>query len=167
MLRSIFRKGHLANASMILASGFNFSLVGSFITLLLVTSRSEAEKTHWRESLTDHLWNLRVMGKASEPMLYAVNRLEGAILRGMEHALAVNIASEDPPNDRHVASPSRIPPASIRLPLMVEGSATADQMSLPVLPTTTSNSLGDWLTPLINEDLTSLDLEQFDWLAGT
>jgi hypothetical protein len=32
------------------------------------------------------------MGKGSEPMRYAVNRLEGAILRGMEHALAVQIA---------------------------------------------------------------------------
>jgi hypothetical protein len=31
------------------------------------------------------------MSKSSEPMRYAVNRLEGAILRGLEHALAVNL----------------------------------------------------------------------------
>jgi hypothetical protein len=32
-----------------------------------------------------------MMSKSSEPMRYAVNRLEGAILRGLEHALAVNL----------------------------------------------------------------------------
>lgn len=31
------------------------------------------------------------MSKSSEPMQYAANRLEGAILRGLEHALAVNL----------------------------------------------------------------------------
>jgi hypothetical protein len=31
------------------------------------------------------------MSKACEPMKYAVNRLEGAILKGMEHALSVNL----------------------------------------------------------------------------
>ncbi|KAF4962257.1 hypothetical protein FSARC_9646 [Fusarium sarcochroum] len=31
------------------------------------------------------------ISKSSEPMRYAVNRLEGAILRGLEHALAVNL----------------------------------------------------------------------------
>lgn len=31
------------------------------------------------------------MSNSSEPMRYAANRLEGAILRGLEHALAVNI----------------------------------------------------------------------------
>lgn len=37
------------------------------------------------------------MSKSSEPMRYAANRLEGAILRGMEHALAVNL--HEPLND--------------------------------------------------------------------
>lgn len=32
-----------------------------------------------------------MMSKSNEPMRYAANRLEGAILRGLEHALAVNI----------------------------------------------------------------------------
>lgn len=32
------------------------------------------------------------MSKGSEAMKYAVNRLEGAVLRGLEHALAVNLA---------------------------------------------------------------------------
>jgi hypothetical protein len=32
-----------------------------------------------------------MMSKSSEPMRYAVNRLEGAILRGLEHTLAVNL----------------------------------------------------------------------------
>ena len=31
------------------------------------------------------------MSKSSEPMRYAANRLEGAILRGLEHALEVNV----------------------------------------------------------------------------
>lgn len=38
-----------------------------------------------------------MMSKSSEPMRYAVNRLEGAILRGLEHALAVNL--DEPPDD--------------------------------------------------------------------
>lgn len=29
------------------------------------------------------------MNRSSEPMRYAANRLEGAILRGLEHALAI------------------------------------------------------------------------------
>ncbi|KAB8228762.1 fungal specific transcription factor domain-containing protein [Aspergillus alliaceus] len=87
------RPDHL-EAFWFFSSGFSFSLVGSFVTLLLVTSRSEAEKNHWRERLNNYLWTLRIMGKGSEPMRYAVNRLEGAILRGMEHALAVRIVPE-------------------------------------------------------------------------
>jgi hypothetical protein len=31
------------------------------------------------------------MSKACGPMKYAVNRLEGAILKGMEHALSINL----------------------------------------------------------------------------
>ena len=45
----------------------------------------------WRENLNRYLWTLRLMSKACEPMKYAVNRLEGAILKGMEHALSVNL----------------------------------------------------------------------------
>jgi len=39
---------------------------------------------------------MRVMSKASDPMRYAVNRLEGGVLRGLEHALAVNVNSPPP-----------------------------------------------------------------------
>jgi len=68
-----------------------FSVTGSFLTLLLVTSLSMPERTHWRESLKTFLWNLRLRCKAFESMRYAVDRLEGAILRGLEHALAVDL----------------------------------------------------------------------------
>ncbi|KAH7021636.1 fungal-specific transcription factor domain-containing protein [Microdochium trichocladiopsis] len=68
-----------------------FSLLGSFITLLLVTSLSSQERDFWQETLDSYIWKLRTMNKSSEPMQYAANRLEGAILRGLEHALAVNI----------------------------------------------------------------------------
>jgi hypothetical protein len=67
--------------------------VGSFHTLLLVTALSTTERDYWRETLTSLLWTLRVMSKANDGMRYAVNRLEGGILRGLEHALAVNINS--------------------------------------------------------------------------
>lgn len=72
-------------------SPYLFSLVGSFTTLLLVTSLSSQERNFWQETLNSYLWNLRMMSKSCEPMQYAVNRLEGAILRGLEHALAVNL----------------------------------------------------------------------------
>lgn len=68
-----------------------FSVTGSFLTLLLVTSLTTAERTHWRESLKTYLWTLRLRCKAFESMRFAVDRLEGAILRGMEHALAVDL----------------------------------------------------------------------------
>ena len=72
-------------------SPYLFSLIGSFITLLLVTSLSSQERSFWQESLNSYLWTLRTMSGSSEPMQYAANRLEGAILRGLEHALAVSI----------------------------------------------------------------------------
>ena len=31
------------------------------------------------------------MSKASDPMRYAVNRLEGGVLRGLDHVVAVNL----------------------------------------------------------------------------
>lgn len=152
----------------LLASGYVFSLIGSFLTLLLVTSRSETEKTHWRENLNEYLWNLRIMGKASEPIRYAVNRLEGAILRGMEHALSVNID----PTPETLVDRNKNP-------------STEQSQSFPVQNTfeqtwaineepTLSDAMGplatpsgsDWLTPLLNEDLTNLGLEHFDWLGG-
>lgn len=68
-----------------------FSLLGSFCTLLLVTSLSTYERTFWQDCLNSYLWHLRTMSKGSDAMRYAVNRLEGAILRGLEHALAVNL----------------------------------------------------------------------------
>lgn len=61
------------------------------MTLLLVTSSAAQERSHWQDQLNSYLWTLRTMSKSSEPMRYAANRLEGAILRGLEHALAVNI----------------------------------------------------------------------------
>lgn len=78
---------------------FVFSLIGSFSTLLLCTSRTEAERAHWRDYLNQYLWHLRIMGKASEPMRYAVNRLEGAILKGMEHALVVQLDEPAEPTE--------------------------------------------------------------------
>lgn len=72
-------------------SPYLFSLLGSFTTLLLVTSLSSQERSFWQDTLNSYLWSLRTTSKSCEPMQYAVNRLEGAILRGLEHALAVNI----------------------------------------------------------------------------
>jgi hypothetical protein len=62
------------------------------MTLLTVTSLSETERNYWRQTLLSYLWSLRVMSRASDPMRYAVNRLEGGVLRGLEHALAVNLS---------------------------------------------------------------------------
>ncbi|SPO07409.1 related to DAL81 - transcriptional activator for allantoin and GABA catabolic genes [Cephalotrichum gorgonifer] len=78
-------------------SPYLFSLLGSFTTLLLVTSLSSQERSFWQETLNSYLWHLRTMSKSSDPMQYAVTRLEGAILRGLEHALAVNL--NEPPDD--------------------------------------------------------------------
>jgi hypothetical protein len=61
------------------------------MTLLLVTASAPQERLHWQDQLNSYLWTLRTMSKSSEPMRYAANRLEGAILRGLEHALAVNV----------------------------------------------------------------------------
>ncbi|KAI1265961.1 hypothetical protein F5Y18DRAFT_426473 [Xylariaceae sp. FL1019] len=77
-------------------SPYLFALIGSFQVLLLVTSVSATERDYWREMLTSYLWTSRVMSKASSPLKYAVNRLEGGVLRGMEHALAVNVDSQLP-----------------------------------------------------------------------
>jgi len=71
-------------------SPYLLAVIGSFTTLLLVTSLSTQERAFWQDNLKSYLWNLRMMSKSSEGMRYAVNRLEGAILRGLEHALAVN-----------------------------------------------------------------------------
>lgn len=138
------------------ASGFGFSLIGSLSTLLLVTSRVENEKSHWRENLNEYLWNLRILGKASEPISYAVNRLEGAILRGMEHALAVNITpvAGNPVCEQGILAPSPHDPSMI-------GSIDEPHASNGIFPTNSGEI--DWLIPLVNEDLGNLDLDQFDW----
>ncbi|KAL1600491.1 hypothetical protein SLS60_006877 [Paraconiothyrium brasiliense] len=73
-----------------------FSVIGSFLTLLLVTSLTPSERDHWRESLRAYLWTLRIMSKSNEPIRYAVNRLEGAILRGLEHALVFTVEGTSP-----------------------------------------------------------------------
>lgn len=78
------------------ASPYCFSVIGSFCTLLLVTGLTPAERDHWRETLRTYLWTLRVGSKSNEPMRYAVNRLEGAILSGLEHALAVAVDATSP-----------------------------------------------------------------------
>jgi hypothetical protein len=85
-----------------------FSLLGSFTTLLLVTSLSSQERTFWQETLNSYLWNLRMLSKSCEPMQYAVNRLEGAILRGLEHALAVNL-NEPMDEETSLISANRAP----------------------------------------------------------
>ena len=82
-------------------SPYLFSLLGSFTTLLLVTSLSSQERNFWQDTLNSYLWTLRMMSKSCEPMQYAVNRLEGAILRGLEHALAVNL--NEPMTDEDVS----------------------------------------------------------------
>ncbi|KAF4549747.1 Fungal specific transcription factor domain-containing protein 17 [Elsinoe fawcettii] len=67
-----------------------FSLMGSFTTVLLVTSLSTQERSFWQDTLNTYLWHLKFSSSSSDAMKYAVNRLESAVLRGMEHALAVN-----------------------------------------------------------------------------
>lgn len=79
-------------------SPYLFSLLGSFTSLLLVTSPSSQEGHFWQETLNMYLWNLRMMSQSHEPMHYAVNRLQGAILRDLEHAVAVNL--NKPLNDK-------------------------------------------------------------------
>lgn len=56
-----------------------------------MTSLSSHERSFWQETLNSYLWHLRTMSSGNTPMRYAVTRLEGAILRGLEHALAVNL----------------------------------------------------------------------------
>ncbi|KAF5860916.1 hypothetical protein ETB97_000895 [Aspergillus alliaceus] len=162
------RPDHL-EAFWFFSSGFSFSLVGSFVTLLLVTSRSEAEKAHWRERLNDYLWTLRIMGKGSEPMRYAVNRLEGAILRGMEHALAVRIApelSEHIPSEQY-GTFTTLPPQPSPQSSSANHQASDTNLGFhATIPSTSSHTPGDWLTPFLNEDLINLNLKHFDWLAG-
>ncbi|KAE8411829.1 hypothetical protein BDV36DRAFT_75284 [Aspergillus pseudocaelatus] len=161
------RPDHL-EAFWFFASGFIFSLVGSFVTLLLVTSHSEAEKAHWRERLNDYLWSLRIMGKGNEPMRYAVNRLEGAILRGMEHALAVQIAPAPPeeiPNDQTIFLTAPLPQQSLRTPSSNHQISDMDMSLHPAISSTSTHTPGDWLTPFISEDISNLNLKHFDWLA--
>lgn len=78
------------------ATPYLFSVIGSFLTLLLLTSLTPAERDHWRESLRAYLWTLRLMSKTNEPIRCAVNRLEGAILRGLEHALEFTVEGTSP-----------------------------------------------------------------------
>lgn len=168
ILKSMATMANPADKMNVLASGYVFSLIGSFLTLLLVTSRSETEKTHWRENLNEYLWNLRIMGKASEPIRYAVNRLEGAILRGMEHALSVDID----PAPETLENRNNVPPTDHSQSFPVQNAFEQTQtvyeeliLSNAMGPLTTPSG-SDWLTPLINEDLTNLGLEHFDWLGG-
>jgi hypothetical protein len=120
------------------AAPYFFSVIGSFCTLLLVTSLTPAERDHWRERLRSYLWILRVGSKSNEPMRYAVNRLEGAVLRGLEHALAVTI---DAPS-----------PAILEGPL---GNFEADL-----------NGFGFNLSGLDGLDFSTMELDAFDFLSN-
>ncbi|KAF4123802.1 Fungal trans [Geosmithia morbida] len=100
---TVLRPDHL-EAFWYFTSPYLFSLLGSFTTLLIVTSLSSSERSFWEETLNSYLWKLRMMSKSSEPMQYAVNRLEGVILRGLEHALAVNL--DEPKDDVDVSTPT-------------------------------------------------------------
>ncbi|KAI5305429.1 hypothetical protein KEM56_004466 [Ascosphaera pollenicola] len=93
-------------------SGFSFAQIGSFITLLIVTSPSKEENDYWKARLNEYLWVLRVMDKSSEHVQYAVNRLEGSILRGLEHALTDSSMS--------VCMPIAAPPEAISVPTAPE-----------------------------------------------
>jgi len=95
MLVASLRLEHM-DAFWYFAAPYYFSVIGSFCTLLLVTSLTPAERDYWRETLRTYLWTLRKGSKSNEPMRYAVNRLEGAILRGLEHALAVAVDATSP-----------------------------------------------------------------------
>lgn len=78
------------------AAPYFLFVIGFFCMLLLVTSLTPAERDHWRKRLRSYLWVLRVGSKSNGPMQYAVNRLEGAVLRGLEHALAIPIDASSP-----------------------------------------------------------------------
>lgn len=109
------------------------------------------------------------MGKGSEPMRYAVNRLEGAILRGMEHALAVQTTPTLP---EHVSNKQvgyhtgQFPQPSLELATANHQTSDIDIGFHPTISPASSHTPGDWLTPLISEDLINLNLKHFDWLAG-
>ncbi|KAF2645506.1 hypothetical protein P280DRAFT_389599 [Massarina eburnea CBS 473.64] len=121
------------------ASPYYFSIIGSFCTLLLVTSLTPTERDHWRETLRSYLWTLRVGSKSNEPMRYAVNRLEGAILRGLEHALAVFVDATSP----------------------VTPEATSGQLEADI------NGFGFTLPGFEDLDFGGMDLEAFDFLNNT
>lgn len=120
-----------------LASPYLFALLGSFQTLLLVTSVSLAERDYWREALRSYLWSLRTMSNASDPVRYAVNRLEGGVLRGLEHALAVNMGP------------------------MPSAATTATPIDLDQV----LHELD--LAQFSYSDMPDLGLQSFDWLAAT
>jgi hypothetical protein len=109
------------------------------------------------------------MGKGSEPMRYAVNRLEGAILRGMEHALSVKIApdlSEAEPVDSYNCEPLGSPQPSTQMDFNPQ-ERSKDEHFHPNMAPSSPNIPQGWFTPLINEDMINLDLGQFDWLGET
>ncbi|KAH3955528.1 hypothetical protein HBH53_000180 [Parastagonospora nodorum] len=121
------------------ATPYFLSVIGSFCTLLLVTSLTSAERDHWRERLRSYLWVLRVGSKSNEPMRYAVNRLEGAILRGLEHALAVPIDAPSP-----------------TLPETLSSNFEADM-----------NGFGFSTSEINGVDISTMELDAFDFLSNT
>lgn len=77
------------------------------------------------------------MSNASDPVRYAVNRLEGGVLRGLEHALAVNMGP------------------------MPSAATTATPIDLDQV----LHELD--LAQFSYSDMPDLGLQSFDWLAAT
>lgn len=103
------------------------------------------------------------MGKASEPIQYAVNRLEGAILRGMEHALSVNIApypAITPASDN--VSPERASSQRRASRLPMASGAVGDSSGKAQFD---DRPVNDFFGPFIGEHSINLELSQFDWLG--
>ncbi|CAI6337818.1 unnamed protein product [Periconia digitata] len=137
-LVATLRLEHL-DAFWFFAAPYYFSVIGSFCVLLLVTSLTPAERDHWRESLRSYLWILRVGCKSNGPMRYAVDRLEGAILRGLEHALVVTV---------DITSPSA-------------PEATPNQYDANI------DGFGFALSGAETLDFSMIDLDAFDFLSGS
>lgn len=78
------------------------------------------------------------MSKSNEPMRYAVNRLEGAILRGLEHALVVAVDGTSP----------------------IALEATPGQFEADI------NGFGFTISGTDGLDFSAMDLDAFDFLSN-
>ena len=105
------------------------------------------------------------MGKGNEPMRYAVNYLEGAILRGKEHALAVQTASAPPeeiPNYQTISLTAPLPQQSLRAPSSNHQISDMGMNLHPAISSISTHTPGDWPTPFISEDISNLNLKHLD-----